>query len=425
MSGTMTIGRVGRDSGLSLSVPESGRWSGDTLSLSGTIGSELDDAVKGRVLRDQFHGLADRVGRALPVTFADSPELNGWYRIGRPSISSTGGSFATGVFNVSIDLERVTRSANVLQELRILGAVRTNSHSFTSVARGWYSPGVRALALWDGLHSIDIFTRGFRSGSDGAVLTVVDSAPDQDLFNATARWYVSPADYYAGACNVTRLVGGTYYTIVGEQIPVGSEGTWAIGNSLVSVLGSTTAGKAEFSMLWHDGTAWESFKTFRITTDSSYTDYEYGPVLLQIVRNDVDAVAVRLYFDQAVTPVDQLWLDIVLRRGSRHAEFRWHSGSTSASWGVRLTTASAGTNHTSGLHATSADADGNKWILTSASTMTKDTTNGRFYVTSATRDFSFMIGAEMAGAGGGFDDFTSQVYQYFGAVRTSQRSAIS
>lgn len=422
MSGTMTIGRVGRDTSLPLTVPESGRWSGDTLSLSGTIGSELGDQTKGRVLRDQFHGLADRTGRVLPVTFADTPELDGWYRLRRSGISSDGASFATGIFDVSVELERVTRSANVLQEMRMLGAVRTNSHSFTTVARGWYSPGVRASGLWDGLRSIDTLTRQHRTGADGAVLVVVDTAADDSLFDATSQWYVTPADFYAGGCNITRLVSGAYYTVIGEHIPYGYEGAWAIGNTLVSVFGSTTAGTAEFSMLWHDGAAWESFKTFRITADSSYTDFGFGPTVLQVIRNDVDEAAVRLLFGGAVKPINQVWLDIVIRRGARHAEFRWHSSDTSAQWGVRQTSASAGTNHTSGLHATSADSDGNKWILTSALTMTKDTTNGRFYVTSAARDFPFMIGAEMAGAGSGFDDFTSQVYQYFGAVRTNQRT---
>lgn len=422
MSGTMTIGRVGRDASLPLSVPESGRWSGDTLSLSGTLGSELGDKTKGRVLRDQFHGLADRVGRVLPVTFSDTPELDGWYRLGRPSISSTVGSFATGVFNMSIDLERVTRSANVLQELRMLGAVRTNSHSFTTVARGWYSPGVRPLALSDGAANPDPYTRQTRTGSEGPVVVVVDSA--QQLFDATARWYVSPADYYAGACSVTRLVAGTYYTVVGDHIPAGSEGTFAISNTLVSVLGSTTAGKAEFSMLWHDGTAWESFKTYRIT-GAGGGEYGYGPVLLQIVRNDVNVVAVRLFFGQSATPAEQAWLDMTIRRGARHVEFRWHSATRSDDWGVQPTTANAGTAHTSGLHAASADASGNKWILTTPRAVTADTVNGRIWLSVTAANFPFMIGAEMAGAGGGFDVFTSQVYQYFGAVSTAQRPVVS
>lgn len=423
--GTMTIGQVGLDPGCPLTVPSSGRWTGDTLTLSGTLGDQ-GTKTQGRVLRAQFQGLADRVGDVLPVTFGDSPELDGWYEIGRPSISTDGASFESGVFDLSIDLTRVSRSANVLQEMRLLGAGRTNSHTFTTVRRGWYSPGVNAYAIDDGTYSVNAPTRNPRTGADGAMLVVVDNASGVSLFDATARWRVAADDYYDGGCTILRAVEGTYYRVVGEQIPAGYEGTWAMGNSLLSILGSTTAGKVEWSMLWHDGANYESFKTFRITNDSSWTEHGYGPVGMQIIRNNVDVAAIRVFYG-AINTANQFWLDISVRRGARHAEFRWHGQDTvagSLAWGVKLTSAEAGTNHTSGIHATSADAAGNKYILTSPSTVTTDTTNGRMRLSSNSTDFRFMVGAEMAGAGANFDDFTAIVYQYMGAVSTRQRAVL-
>lgn len=426
--GTMTIGPVGTDPNLPLTVPESGTWSGDTLSLSFTLGDGFGSATKGKVLRDQFHGLADRVGQVLPVTFGDTPDLDGWYVIGRPRVSSDGASFANGVFDGSIDLERVSRSANVLQEMRLLGAGRTNSHTFTTVRRAWYSPGVGAFAIDDGTYSVNAPTREPRTGADGSMLVVVDNPTGVSLFDGTARWRVAPTDYYKGGCSISRTltVGGTYYRVMGEQIPSGCEKLWSIDNSLVAVLAGATADVAEFTMVWHDGAGYESTKTFRITNDSSWTELGYGPVGMQIIRNTVDVAALRVFYG-AQNTANQFWLDVSVRRGARHAEFRWHGQDTvagSLAWGVKLTSSIAGTNHTSGVHASSADASGNKWILTSPSTVTTDTTNGRMRLSSNATDFAFMAGAEMAGAGAGFDDFTSIVYQYMGSLSTRQRAVI-
>jgi len=116
-----------------------------------------------------------------------------------------------------------------------------------------------------------------------------------------------------------------------------------------------------------------------------------------------------------------------MRRGARHAEFKVtapYSDAASTFYGVKLTTGEAGTTHTSGVHATAADASGNKYILSSPVAIVADTTNGRLRQNVGSNSWSFMVGAEMAGAGGGFDDFTSIVYQYFGAINTRQTSVI-
>lgn len=422
----MTIGQVGID--VELAVPESGRWSGDTLSLSGTVGDRAATKTTALVLRDQFHGLAQRDGEVLPVTFGDTPELDGYYRIRRPQVSTVGASFESGIFDVSVELERVRSSAQVMQEMRLLGAGRTNAHSFTTVRRGWYSPGVSAFGVDDGTGSVNAPTRQYRSGSDGAMLVVVDnSAGTLFLSNiaAVARWFVAAGDHYKGGCTVSRAVGGTYYRVVGEQIPAGFSGSWAIGNTLLTVLGSTTAGKAEWSMVWHDGAGFESFKTFRITTDSSWTEFGYGPIGMRVVRNRADLAHVRVFYGSQGRAA-LFSLDVVVRRGARHAEFKWttYGGElgTTGAWGVKLTSAEASTTFTSGLRATSADASGNKYWISSPVAGTADTTNGRLRATSSAATFSFGVGAELAGAGAGFDQFTDQVYQYMGALRTRQRA---
>lgn len=426
--GSMTIGQVGLD--IPLTVPETGSWSGDTLSLSGSLGDQSTSRAISNMLRDQFHGLASRDGEVLPVTFGDTPELDGYYLLRRPRVQSTGASWESGVWDWSCDLERIRSSSQVMQEMRLLGAGRTNSHSFTTVRRGWYSPGVNAYGVDDGTGSVNAPTRQYRSGADGSELVVVDNVLGSSYLSNTAavvRWFVSPGDHYKGQVSLTRSVNGTYYRIVGEQVPAGNLMSWAFGNGLVGIVPGGTAGKAEWTMFWHDGAGYESFKTFRITTDSSWTEFGYGPVGMQIVTNRVDQGHVRMYYG-ALGKSALFSLDIVIRRGARHAEFKWTALGgelgTALAWGVKLTSAEASTTFTSGVRATSADASGNKYFMSSPTAVTADTTNGRLRLSSSTTSFSFAVGAEMAGAGAGFDQFTDLVYQYMGALRTRQRAVI-
>lgn len=425
--GTMTIGQVGLD--IPLTVPETGSWTGDTLSLSGTLGDQSTARHVSNTLRDQFHGLAARNGEVLPVTFGDTPDLDGYYVLRRPQVSAIGASWESGVWDWSCDLERVRSSAQVMQEMRLLGAGRTNAHSFTTARRGWYSPGVGAYGVDDGSGSVNAPTRQYRSGLDGAMLVVVDTTSStlQLLSNtsAVARWFVAPADHYRGQVSTRRVVDSTYYRVVGEQIPAGNTGAWALDNSLVTILGSTTAGKAEWTMLWHDGTQYESLKTFRITTDSSWTEFGYGPVGVRVVRNRADLCHLRVYYG-ALGKAALFSLDAVLRRGARHVEFKWTAlggeFGVQMAWGVELVTPEASTTFTSGVGATSADASGNKYWAASPVAVSADTTNGRLRSTASVTSWSFAVGAEMAGAGGGFDQTADQVYQYMGALRTSQRA---
>lgn len=425
----MTIGPVGLD--IPLRVPTTGRWSGDTLSVAGSFGAQsTTNPTIDRVLRSQFQGLAAYVGEVVPVTFGGTPELDGWYMLDRPQISTSDASFAHGVFDWSCELERVRSSATVQQELRLLGAGRTNSHSLTTVRRGWFSPGVNTFGtMMDYDYQDTDFQSFFRSGSDGAMPVIIDTTiSTYNLYDNTARWWVAPEYYHSGGCLITvQADNGTYYRVVGTEIQ-NKPTKWAIGNTLVSVIGSTTTGVAEFSMIWHDGTSWESYKTLRMVKNSSYDDLDYvNPVLVQIMRNDVDACAIRVVY-AAIGGQRTHTLDIAVKRGARHVEFVWRPNyALSPASGVRLTTPEAGTAHTSGLHATSADASGNKYIMTSPRTITAGTTNGRFYratPSSGDQSLPFMIGVEMAGVGYGFDTFTENVYYYMGAVSTRQRTVV-
>ncbi len=171
-------------------------------------------------------------------------------------------------------------------------------------------------------------------------------------------------------------------------------------------------------MQWFVGGVWESLKTLRVTTDSSWTEFARPATSVAVLRNSPEFCAVRIFFGKVVTS-DVYHLDIGLRSGARHAEFLWNSPTqVTDDYGVKLMTATPMTTHTSGAHATSADADGNKVILSTPQTVSVDVTNGRIRGTTA--PFPFMVGLE-PGSPTTNDTFTNIVYQYFAEVGETQR----
>lgn len=427
MTARMTIGPVGHD--IPLAVPSSGRWRGDQLTVDlSTAAADLDGdnpAAVARVLRDQIHGLTDLAGTVQPVTFEGTPELDGWYRLGAPDLTTDQASFADGDFDGSIDLDRVTRSANVLQELAMLGAGRANAHGLTTQRRGWWSPGVDAYGVDDGTGSAAAPTRAIRTGSEGSMLVVVDNPSGLSLFTGKGRWRVAPGDAHRGSCRILRRVDGQLYRVVGSQIPADAATGWGVSNTLIAVTnsGDNTPG---CDIRWHDGAAWGPPLSIRITSGSGWADVDWPAVTPQVIRNTVDAAALRIFYGGLNAGLEIGWLDVAVRRGARHAEFRWNvPGGLADSWGIAQNPDSGADTHTSGIHQDPAAVDGTKWVFTTPVALTADVGDGRIRSTStATTRWPFMVAQEPAAAVAGIDQFPDLVYQYMGASFTRQRCVI-
>lgn len=431
LPGRITIGRVGlidgAGNGIPLNVPDSGSWRGDTLS----IGGDIDPAAAGGktqalVLRRQLQGLAAATGEVRPATFGDTPELDGYYRVGSIQITSPRGDpgFAHGSFGWSVELTPVDGWASALLQSRLQGGLRgkpdgtANAHSITTAhTLSWWSPGLVAPATFSMAGVSGASVQLSRPSVDGTVHVLYDTA--EFYFDASPSWYTPPGDYYKASAGIAMDYGtGTYYGVVGDQIQ-NRPGHWALGNGLVTVLGSTSQAFAQFSILWFGGTAFESLKTVRVTLDGTNLA-PWPAAAVRILCNTPERAAVRVYF--ATTGIDgRLTLDLSLRRGAKHVEGLL-SSPTGRQWGVKLATNEAGTNHTSGIHASSADADGNKYILTSPQAVTTDA-NGGIYLSSASTRLAFMVGAELAGSGAG-DNFTDLVFQYFAYQAERQRVVV-
>lgn len=417
------IGRAGSDTGLALPSPTTVNRDGDRVSLRGNLWSDTSIAL-GRVLRDQVIGLdpSNSPGMpARPVIYAPG-DISRFGRVLSASCPSSRAAEATGVWPYDIDIEWVTSSHAPLVEERLIGAERTQPdgtaepHGVTPSYSHWAGVGVYNHAIGAAA------TIGSRTGADGAVAGTVDT----DAQSPTATWYVAPADFYKGACNVAQIVGATSYSIVGREMP-NIPTTWAMGNSLVNVIGSATAAKAEFAMLWHDGTQYESTKVLRVAAAGS--DLTFAPVQVRTLRNTPEQCSIRVRLGYAGTTgavdLDTTYVDITLRRGHRFAEFLITS-TASATWGLNLVTAEALTAITGGARATNNDAGGNKLVFASPQAHTLDTTNGKIRLTSAGLKFAAGVGISIGGSLVAPPDETPQAVanQYFAAQYGTQRVVI-
>lgn len=431
----LIVGRAGGDATLPLPSPTTIDRDGDRVRFRGNLwvdASGLPSPTLGRVLRDQVLGLDPSNSPGMPVrpVIYTPGEIARYGRVIGAGVPSSKAAEATGVWPYDIEVEWVTSGHAPRMEERTVGALRTQPDGTANAAA---IASNTSIAILGAGVNIDHFTPPAasnltRTGADGAVF--IAYAGTNRYYDASATWTVAPADFYKGACNIQVSPTGTplnstTYSVVGREMgnyPTG----WAIQNSLVAVLGSATAGVGEFTVLWHDGTAYESSKTFRITITDLWSEggADLGPSLVRVVTNSPELCILRVYFGSTAAPAGGCYIDFSLRRGSRHVSCLL-TAQENRLYGIKLVTGEAMTAITGGARATSNDASGNKLILASPQTHTLDTTNGRIRLTSTASQFAFGIGAAIGGTvGTAIDETQGIAYEYFAAVTGDQRSVI-
>ena len=133
-----------------------------------------------------------------------------------------------------------------------------------------------------------------------------------------------------------------------------------------------------------------------------------------VLRNDTEQVSIRLSYGFAGS--DAPTLDVSLRRGARNVQCFWSRPESSAAYGVFRASVEAATAITGGIRATSNDAGGNRYVLSTPSAKTNDLTKGGMYLSSGATSFNFMIGMEVGGSSATNDETAqNQVYQYMAA----------
>lgn len=328
----------------------------------------------------------------VPVTFTDKTWLTGFYRVA--SASSELDRRQNGAVEVAdwqLSLERVGTAPDVEIESLLPMIGRTDELAGTQTPSFWHAPAVGHTSYLTGA-TVPAGTLT-RTSSDG-VLTVYTGIPA----GYAPRWTVAAADYLLGSARV--LFDGIRR--LGRSTPLLS--VWEVHNGLVRVV---SGAGGSFTVSCWDAGAWRSAKSYAVTVNGAALTSQPE---LTVLRNDPEEVVVRLTYPGSP---GRTTVDLSLRRGARFVTgtIKRHSAATI---GVARTAAEAASVVTGGLRATSADADGNRFVLGSSRLVTTATGTASISKASVTR-FDFFAGHEVDEAPQAGDAFADLLAQYLAA----------
>lgn len=402
MAQNFTVGRIGLATtagGDGLELREvSWAQEGDAASVSGIIRqqSTLADV---KALRDQIvgYGVENTDEPVVAVTSAEDSSRDGFYRVisaetsreitGRlGSATEAGGNLA---YRFDLDLVRVPNFQAPVWEKICAGATR--------------SGGAATGVTWASYPSTATLVQHANNGAASVVTLEAENADvvftyhASTFYNETILQTLAPGTFYQVAAKIERSVdnGTTYRTVVGKQILNDPTNGWRINNGLVRVSYGTTLDVA----MWNDGAgAWQSIAYKAVSNGVTATSLG-TPDSVIILRNAPEIVTVRLGWSVLDTPRIVVYCDLTLRQGQPWVEgyLSTMAGATKA-LGIFRAATEAGTSFTGGLEATSDDASSNKYRIHCKTTgVTKDTTNGGAYLSSAGTNFPFAICNDIQG----------------------------
>lgn len=429
--GTWTLGRVGLDVvANSVDAPATWEVSGDDVRFTGVLrASSVADA---KFLRLQLNGLINNPDEPwVPFTWSEDPTAwDMFVTVNSAKVSTVPMSLTAGWFPFEVSMTRLADAAHAPQvESRLCGGLRANAHGIVlgTTVPWWATPDdatMDFLGLGAGGAGITVATRTADTGSMS-----VQYASGGIFLDDAFTSYCSPADWYDGAAKIelTGDNGSTWRAVTGTQIP-NLATSWRINNGLVRVTYGGAAGL--FTVQHYVGGSWITAKTYRIHTTAGATvgtAITRTPTTVTILRNSPECVSIRVGMEYSTSYRSPIYLDLRLRRGAL-----WVDGavvvaqgfvdllvSLATYIGVGRNTAEAATGHTSGLHATAADAAGGKYTISTSVAKGDDTTQGGFWATTQATVFPFMIGYEPPAAAGP-DTFTNQTYSWFANVNERQ-----
>lgn len=275
----------------------------------GTVGltGKIDDPNV-EFAAEQFAAYVDSADETfVPVRFVGPTAWDGFYRVTDVQASAS----PSKLLGLSVSLERVRGFAAPIFESVVLGSKRVSS-SADVTPLAWHAVPAAATGYETGVLTP---TRTVLSGETGDVQ--IFSEATNHLFNARPIWFLNPADWYAGASQLT--VAG--HVVTGRQVrnaPIG----WVLSNGLARFVG--LANKNIRSERW-DGAAWSSPGVWRLnrTIEGGSANPVPAPHTLTVLRNDPACVTIRVAYDAAaLVPGSRfvVLLDLSLRRGSTVVE---------------------------------------------------------------------------------------------------------
>ena len=285
--------------------------SADTTSLTGRLDGAAS-TLPGEVEQVRGYAASDEVFVPVAVTPCAlhlMPVESGFYRVESVSVKMSPMDYESA--EVDITLTRVRGFAAPIFESVVLGSKRaTSGAGVTPLA--WHGVPATAVGYETGVLTP---TRSVLPSETGDVQ--IFSEATNHLFNGRPTWFLSPADWYDGAAELT--VAG--HVVTGQQVRNAPAG-WVLSNGLVRFVGLADGGIR--SERW-DGAAWSSPGVWRLnrTLTGSSSNPVGAPHTLTVLRNDPACVTIRVAYDAAaLVPGSRfvVLLDLSLRRGSTVVE---------------------------------------------------------------------------------------------------------
>lgn len=392
---TFTIGRA---TGLRLAGVDR---TGNDVTFRGAILAANNAELRART--QQLLGMVDNDDEvAFPATWTVDPNVDGYYAVRDVSVAPVGVE-GGDVARFAVNARRIGDYAHPLAEALVSSVIRSNAHSIASGNSHLVVPPTTDFpGSW---HASS--TSVYPYSEDGRLVRNFRAAP---VSWTSLTYGVAPADWYKGSSRVSLSYGGTYYPVVGKQIPRVSSVRVQNANFRVDV---SSAGV--FTLGLYVDPAWESSPSFVIRQVSTYDSL----ASVKVLRNSPELVVVRLGFDsRSVGTAPGGTVDVALHRGHQTAcclLTPWSPG-TSQTASIRATTPTACTAVTGGIEQTSADAAGNKWFILSTPASTDDLTNGyRTTNAAVSTNLPFALGMYVSTGGPGDDWSPAQARDAFWA----------
>lgn len=353
----------------------------------------------GRLTLDQIMARVDDVvalkGQLVPITFTHKTEMNGFYRVLEAQATYTKW-VPEGVAALpwSLTLRRVGYAGDMDLEARLAGPqTRANDHSATG--ERWHAPNIGHVGYSAGSTLPNVVTRATTDGT----LTVYRGV----TVGLSPRWGTTAANALLGRVRFVDSLGRERVAIRADVAPTG----WQVHNGLVRL--EVNAANGNLIVSHWSGSAWQA-KEFQVVYGTGPAVAMAVPDYVTLLRNDLECVSVRL--TKSLAP-GRITVDLTLRRGSRLAEvYVQHQFGTTLKL-VRAT-AEATTASTGYLRATSADANGHRFVMGSARSFTADNVNGGLSK-ATTPTLDAFVAIERSGAATG--DLAAQLFaQYLGVA---------
>jgi hypothetical protein len=407
--GALTIGRIGID--VDLDHPAEWQENRAIDQREFVVRGFLRDGTldNTKYLRTE---LLEQQGALISTTYTLDSQFDAFYILSQSRVESIPVTYLRGgLVPYEVSLIRIGGTGRTEFQSNVSGTVLTNDYGLDEgEVRPFIAPPINhAVFDWavTGLAAVSRVT------TDGTISVFTCSAGG---FVTDASWGVAPADFYRGSA---RLYVADHLR-AGRDVPA-TPADWEMHNGIIRVR-PETSGEVSTGRILVDmwgGSAWESEKdwAFSHSGGTKISAFDF----LAVNRNDPECVSIRLVAEGGASSARDT-VDLLLRRGSAFVSVIYsRTRELDSTMAVVRDTAEAGTAFTPtgasgavGVHATSNDAGGNRYLVMSPQSHTNDTGTGGVSVASTTL-VKAAIGFEIDGSGAIAGNTASDVgLQYFG-----------